>query len=354
MDGNTTTAAVLAVDGGNSKTDLALVAADGSAMAIVRGPGSSHQRLGLDGAMRTLRAGVAALRRAGPTTGRTSGPAAEVGVFCLAGVDLPVDSHRVGAALAAEGLARSTVLHNDTLAVLWAGSPARWGVAVGAGTGLNCVGIAPDGRQVRFPALGSISGDWVAGGRWLGVRALGQAVRATDGRGPRTSLERAVPAYYGFPDPIAVAEAVYTGRIEKRQLHQLAPTVFGVARAGDAVARSLLEQLAQEVVTYVTATVRRLELTGAEVPVVLGGGLFRAADERFLESIQQGVVAVAPRAVLRVLEAPPVLGAALLGLASDTTPASSIVDRVRRSFVTFSEPVDNRSAEGFRVVHRSE
>ena len=34
--------AVLAVDGGNSKTDLALVEADGSVLALVRGPLSSR------------------------------------------------------------------------------------------------------------------------------------------------------------------------------------------------------------------------------------------------------------------------------------------------------------------------
>ena len=36
---------VLAVDGGNAKTDLALVATDGRVHALVRGPGSSpHER----------------------------------------------------------------------------------------------------------------------------------------------------------------------------------------------------------------------------------------------------------------------------------------------------------------------
>jgi N-acetylglucosamine kinase-like BadF-type ATPase len=310
----TGTAAVLAVDGGNSKTDLALVAADGTLVAAARGPGCSHQRLGLDGAIRALREGVASLRAAAGTAGG-SPELARVGVFCLAGNDLPVDDGRIGAALRAERLCDTVVLHNDTRALLWAGSPARWGVAVGAGTGLNCVGVAPDGRQVRFPALGLISGDWVAGGRWLGVRALGQAVRARDGRGPRTALERAVPAYYGLPDPMAVAEAVYTGLIEERQLLQLAPTVFGAAAGGDPVARSLIDELAGEAVTYVAAAVRRLELSTLELPVVLGGGLFRSGDARFVDRIRDGVLAVAPRARLRVLQAPPVLGAALLGLA---------------------------------------
>ena len=47
-------AAVLAIDGGNSKTDVALVGWDGTLLAAVRGPGASHEDYGIDGAMRRL------------------------------------------------------------------------------------------------------------------------------------------------------------------------------------------------------------------------------------------------------------------------------------------------------------
>jgi len=346
VTGDTTGTAVLAVDGGNSKTDLALVASDGTLVAAARGPGCSHQRLGLDGAVRALREGFAAL------PAPADRPLARVGVFCLAGIDLPVDAGRIGAALRAERVAGTLVLHNDTRAVLWAGSPARWGVAVAAGTGLNCVGVAPDGREVRFPALGQISGDWVAGGRWLGVRALGQAVRARDGRGPRTALEHAVPAYYGLPDPMAVAEAVYLGRIEERQLLELAPTVFRVAAAGDRIARALIEALAGEVVTYVAAAVRRLGLSDRELPVILGGGLFRSGDTGFVERIRRGVLAVAPRARLRVLPAPPVLGAALLGLAElgvDAAAGEKLAGTLTQERMADGSPGPVRPADRVRL-----
>ena len=45
---------VLAADGGNSKTDLALVEADGRLLAFARGPQSSPHHLGEDGCMRVL------------------------------------------------------------------------------------------------------------------------------------------------------------------------------------------------------------------------------------------------------------------------------------------------------------
>ena len=45
---------MLAIDGGNSKTDLALVGWDGTVLAAVRGPGASHEDYGIGGAMRRL------------------------------------------------------------------------------------------------------------------------------------------------------------------------------------------------------------------------------------------------------------------------------------------------------------
>jgi N-acetylglucosamine kinase-like BadF-type ATPase len=39
--------AILAVDGGNSKTDVALVDAGGGVLGAARGPGTSHHHLGV-------------------------------------------------------------------------------------------------------------------------------------------------------------------------------------------------------------------------------------------------------------------------------------------------------------------
>jgi hypothetical protein len=46
----------------------------------------------------------------------------------------------------------------------------------------------------------------------------------------------------------------------------------------------------------------------------LGGGIFDTDDAGFQRRVEEGILAVAPRALLRRLGAPPVLGAALIGL----------------------------------------
>jgi N-acetylglucosamine kinase-like BadF-type ATPase len=306
------TPAVLAVDGGNSKTDVALVDAGGGVLGAARGPGASHHHLGVPAAMDTLAALiVAACHDAGLPAGER--PLAAVGVWCLAGVDFPADDQALGPAIAGRGWAREVLLHNDVFAVRRAGSGRTWGIGVVVGAGMNCVGVVPDGREVRFPAIGELSGDW-GGGRDVGVAAVGAALRGEDGRGPRTTLTRLVPDWFGLPSALAVVEALFLERIDQRRVLELVPLVFAEADAGDEMAAQLVARQVDEIVAMAGAVIRRLDLTGRDVEVVLGGGLFQREAPSFLERIRSGIGQIAPAARLTQVTAPPVVGAALLGL----------------------------------------
>ena len=300
-----TRAAVLAVDGGNSKTDLALLREDGAVLALVRGGNSSPHHLGLDGTIAMLeQLHTDARARAG-----LDGDArAAVGHLLLAGLDLPVEEERLHAAVDGRW-ADSLSVGNDTFAVLRAGTERGWGVAVVCGAGINCVGVGPDGRHVRFPALGAISGDW-GGGYDVGLAALSAAVRSEDGRGPRTGLERAVPEHFGLATPGELVEAIHLGRVAQRRIIELPPLVFDAA-AADPVAAAIVDRLAAEVLALVHASIERLELGGGAVEVLLGGGMFRAGDGRLMGAIEAGV---GPEVQVHVAASEPIVGAALLGL----------------------------------------
>ncbi|HUG83565.1 MAG TPA: BadF/BadG/BcrA/BcrD ATPase family protein [Euzebya sp.] len=329
-------AAVLAVDGGNSKTDLLLLDHTGALLAARRTGPTSHQKVGLRRAVRTLKRAVTGLARDAGLP--PVWPIAPVGVYCLAGLDLAIDDQQVGEALSRAAFTARRVLRNDTFAVLRAGTDAGWGVALVCGAGMNCVAAAPDGRSIRFPALGAISGDGPDGGQWLGLQALRAAVRATDGRGQASALAATVPRHFGLEDPAALTEALYTRRLPRRRLVELAPVVFAAALGGDTVATRLLEELADELVVFGRAALVRLELQAQAVPIVLGGGLFRSGDDRFLDRVRMGLQQVAPSADIRFLTTPPVMGAALLGF--DVLQASPAVLATVRALVPDLPDVD--------------
>jgi N-acetylglucosamine kinase-like BadF-type ATPase len=305
------TPVALAVDGGNSKTDLALVRADGEVLALVRGPQSSPHHLGLDGCLRVLDGLVAdAVSQSGLTA--RNGALADVAELLLAGVDFPSEEQELWEEVRDRGWALQIGVRNDTFAILRAGTERGWGVAVVCGAGINCVGVSPDGRHARFPSLGSITGDW-GGGFDLGLAAVSAAARSEDGRGERTSLEQSVPAHFGLDTPSELAESIHRGRIERRRVIELAPLVLREAEA-DPEAAAIVERLVGEVVALARVALTRLGLERQPVEVLLGGGLLQTADGALVARISDGLREVGPSITVRSTMAPAIVGAALLGL----------------------------------------
>jgi N-acetylglucosamine kinase-like BadF-type ATPase len=314
---------VRAVDGGNSKTDLALLDEDGTVLSAVRGPGSSPHELGSEGCVELLGT-LAAQAIAG--LGVLDRPFAATAQVMLAGADLPEERADLRERIERLRWSERLVVDNDTPALLRAGTDRGWGIAVVCGAGINCLGRRPDGREVRFLSLGQISGDW-GGGLDVGLAALAAAARSADGRGPRTPLESAVPAHFGLGGPFEVARALHLRELPMARLAELAPIVLAACEA-DAVSAGIVRRVSDEVIAFARAALSRLELTGADPDVILGGGILRAVPDAEVETIAREVHELAPDARVLVAASEPIVGAALLALDALATNASA-EDRAR-------------------------
>jgi N-acetylglucosamine kinase-like BadF-type ATPase len=282
-----------------------------------------------------------ALREAGLER-RDGRPVAEVAQLLLAGVDFADEETDVRDAVERRRIAAQITVANDTFAVLRAGTDRGFGVAVVCGSGINCLGVAPDGRHARFLALGAITGDW-GGGYDVGVAALSAAARSEDGRGPSTALEAAVPAHFGLAAPSEVAEAIHRGHVPMARLTELAPIVFAEA-ADDAVAAAIVERLAEEIEALARVALERLELSGERVEVLLGGGLVQSGDGRLVGSVARRVRAHAPAAIVRAVSSPPIVGAALLALDAVGTDVAAC-ERLRRELAERSATTSSTVAQ---------
>jgi N-acetylglucosamine kinase-like BadF-type ATPase len=305
------TGTALAIDAGNSKTDVALVGTDGRVLGTARGGGFRPPLVGAGRAVDVLAPLVAsALQQAG-----ARGPVDHISAY-LANADLPVEEAALSAEIAGRGWAGAVTVGNDTFALLRAGLPDSGepvGVAVVCGAGINCAGLGHGGASARFPSIGRLSGDW-GGGSFLADEALWCAARAEDGRGERSDLARALPAHFGLVTMRELIEAFHLKVIEDRRRHELTPVLFGVAAGGDAVARSIVARQAEEIVLLATVALERLDLLGEPTRVVLGGGVLAARHPLLHDQVAELLAERAPKAAVHVVTAPPVLGAALYAL----------------------------------------
>jgi N-acetylglucosamine kinase-like BadF-type ATPase len=290
---------ILGVDGGGSKTALAVATTDGELVSSVRGPGTNSHAIGAGAVADVI---GAMLAEAGATL------PVDQAVYFLCGADIPADIEQLDAAIRPRGWSRKLTVENDTFAVLRAGTDAPNAIAVICGTGINVIGRGADGRIARYPALGWETGDW-GGAEMLGREVLRLAARGEDGRGDPTVLSEIVRTHFGAAKVEDVGADVHYKRLPMSRLAELAPAVVDAAESGDAVAWSLIDLLATEIVLMTLRTLRDLGVKEADV--VLGGGMLHGGHGLLYRLVAERLP-LGARPVPAVDE--PVLGAALAAL----------------------------------------
>jgi N-acetylglucosamine kinase-like BadF-type ATPase len=297
------------IDGGASKTHALILDETGRAVGFGHGGTGNHQIHGLDAAMREVEAAI----RAALGAADLPASAVEMGYFCLAGADLPEDFTMLQESVERLALCSRVIIDNDTMAALRSGLSRSWGVVVICGTGTNGAGIGQDGREIRLPGLGEISGDW-GGGSGIAQEALRLVMRAWDGRGEPTMLREMLLNLLGCPDEETVIAKLYHEEIAFRALLPIVPLVFEAALQSDRPAVDLIERVGTEVGVTASALIRRLDLQATDVEVVLGGSVFKGKGPLLIDTVRGVVHQVAPAARLVRPTHEPVVGAALLAL----------------------------------------
>ncbi len=252
---------VITADVGGSKTTVA-VTRDGTRIGENRGPGSAVR----PGRALVTATTVADLIRS--TLAQANLLRADAIVVGAAGAGRPADAEEIEAALGRERIADRIVVVTDVVLAFEA-LGVDVGVVLVAGTGSVAIGRTPDGRSVRQGGFGWQMGDEGAG-YWVGRSALAAVGLAQDGRGPATELSASLLKATGAPD---LRELVGWSTVAtSREVAHLTRTVLASARAGDQVARQILDQAAIELARLVNTLAPEFPQSGA-IPVGLTGGM---------------------------------------------------------------------------------
>jgi glucosamine kinase len=297
---------VLGFDAGGTITVCLVAVERGHVLGSARGPGANLATLGELEVEKVLHE---VMEQA--MVGQSGAPA----VICLgiAGVDRAEDAAIIRSIMRRIGNKAPVLVVNDALIALEAGAGDGPGIVVIAGTGSICYGRNDRGHAARAGGWGYILAD-EGSGWWMGQRAIQAVMRQADGRGPATSLTPRVLAYFGVTDAALVVHEVYYHDPRRRLIAGLGPAVQASVDEGDPVAREIVADAAGELALAARSVAEKLEMRGAQFPLVLSGGAFRVVTS-LLAHLTSRVAEVVPRGQPRLLDVEPAMGAVRLAVA---------------------------------------
>ena len=209
---------LLSVDGGGTRTTVALGSEDATLLIRREGPPGIIDS-------RRPSASVELVEQSLRWLLSEAGIEPPVAALCagLAGAGDPEVRDEVQRLLSAAGLARLVVVCSDAEIAFEGALAGGAGILLAGGTGSVAWGRAEDGRVARCGGWGAVAGD-EGSAYWLGREAVRAVMHAYDGRGPVTTLSEAVLAAVGA----ATVEALpgWALRAAKRDVAALAQQVF--------------------------------------------------------------------------------------------------------------------------------
>ncbi len=187
-----------------------------------------------------------------------------------------------------------------------------WGCSVIVGTGVASLALPREGRARIIGGHGYLLGD-EGGAFWIGSAGIRAVLRAIDGRGASTALVAPAKRHFGGLNDLG--DRLHSSDRPVNTIARFAPDVLEMAARGDAVASTIVDTAASELLALVKATVLHVAAESDPVPLALGGRLVEAGVLR--DRLEQAILRVLPAVTTRSADGSPLEGALLLGHQAD-------------------------------------
>ncbi len=298
----------LGVDGGGTKTNIALMNAAGEVVAEGTGGPSNPLRVGVETAV----ANIAKALDSACDTGSISRGDIVAATLGLAGVRREDIRDRVRESFLARYRIRKIHVVTDADIALFGTTLGNAGLVVIAGTGSICLGINDAGERAMSGGWGPVAGD-EGGGRGIAGEALHAVAKASDGRGPLTKLSDRAAEYFRASNVENLIGAIYAPQMDNSRIAGFARYVTETANDGDNTAIEILQDAGRELGTAAVAVIRKLGIEKTSFPVGCVGSVFKAGD-LLTDAMIETIKSVAPNAHLEPPKMPPAHAAALMAM----------------------------------------
>ena len=307
----------LGFDGGGTKTESALLDAEGRVMGKGLGGPGNPLRAGFDVTFASLKeAANAAFASAHAHPSELYGICAG-----LAGAGRPRVVKRVMAFLVEQFSGADVHVTTDFEVALEAAAGAGPAVVLIAGTGSVAVGRDREGRIIRAGGVGPWIGD--EGSAFdMGRNAVIAVAKARDALGPVTMLAELIAERLQLPTWEQLTERIAQNPDDV--FPKIFPLVLEAADADDATAREILLRAALGLSRITASVIRRLSLEAEGFVLAKSGGV-HGRSEFFDSALDNLLRGVAPQASIGPLPQAPSIGAARLAMRLLPQPAAEAV-----------------------------
>lgn len=296
---------VLGIDGGGTKTRGILMDLDGKLIGdMVVGP-SNYHTYGIELASEAISAIFEEVKTC------ISLESLKFVYLGLSGADVPEDFNILNAALAPIFGSVPFKVENDTWCVLQSAQSQSWGAVSIYGTGANAGAVSESGEKHILRALNYTAGGY-GGGYEMAMSALHFAFRSEEETYKKTALEDEIPKLLSVKDMASVVPLVFPEHgIPYEKILKITPLLFQLALKKDAVCLEILHHFGKVQGEMVSGLIKRAKLQDKNVPVVLGGSVYKGVSSAFIDAMMQEIQKTAPKAYAVIPDLPPVAGAVL-------------------------------------------
>lgn len=300
----------LGVDGGGTKTQIALMDESGEVTCEGFAGPSNPLRVGVESAVSNI---VQAVNEACDAGGASRGDIAAA-TLGLAGVRRADLRQRVKDSFIKRLRIRKVEVVTDAEIALYGTTLGKQGLVVIAGTGSICIGKNDDGKLAISGGWGPLAGD-EGGGVGIAQAALHSVAKAYDGRGMPTMLSERASEYFRASGPENLIVAIYSPQVDNSRIAGFARSVVETAQDGDTTAVEILEDAGRELGIAACAVISKLGLERRKVPIGCVGSVFKAGGLLTVPMLAV-IRECAPKAFLTEPLMPPSHAAALMALKS--------------------------------------
>ena len=277
----------LGVDGGGTKTVIALFDETKALLCSVKIGGTNHENMagGIPEAADALMAGIEELLA---KSGVGQGQAAAA-LFALAGMDHPYQEEEMRAALTVRGLKIPFTVCNDGFIVVKAGLTGKAGIGYNCGTGTCCNSVDDDGKLLQIGGFGELSGD-VGGGLWIAGRTFRLLYDDVCLKARPTACVAAICRLRGISaDRAGVLSLIpLLEDADDGLVRDLIDVFFAAYNAGDPAAERVGEEMALRGAEYIAAHLKNGRFADDPVEVVLSGSIHtKLPSEKYVRRLAE-------------------------------------------------------------------